>query len=721
MSKKAKNSLQKHIAKQAGKRNNIRSNADKARRKRALESMVRELGYDTRYVHITDTQLSPRTTHPTGPMTERAVGIFSSSERGFGFVRVEGRTRDVFIPAGHTAGAISGDTVEVRFRTFTAMDEEKTEGRVERITQPLRTVIGTIAVYDDPTFACRRTVRRYTLIPDDRRIRITPHVDDLGGARIGDKVELTLHRTSGDLRGRVTRVYGPADERAGNYEAILDDCGIEVDFPPDVLQQADAAAARPIDWDKRVDYRTHTVFTIDGADAKDLDDALSVRRLPGGGFQLCVHIADVSYYVDEKTPLDRAAMRRGTSVYFTDRVVPMLPPVLSNGVCSLNEGEDRAVLTVRMTVAPDGEITRTEIFPAVIRSRLRGVYSEINDVLQQQSLSPFYQKYRPILRALSALCDLYQARKARSRARGAMELDSAEAVILVDKRGEPYDIRRRTRGLSEQIIEHCMLAAGEAVATYMTAHHAPCVYRTHERPPEAQMRELLPYLHGLGLDIRGIDAASVTQTQISRLLTQAEEKGLSVPVSYRVLRAMSKATYQPVLAPHFGLAAPVYCHFTAPIRRVADLAVHRLLRRVLMEDAPSARYASFAARASRAAAEAELRAQEAERRIDALYKALYMQRFIGEVFDATVTSVASFGLFCTLDNTCEGLIPIDSLGGVFLFDEPTLTLRSRDTRYRIGDRLRVRLEEVDVSGGRLRFCDADNAYVLPKATGGDPT
>ncbi len=706
MAKKAKNSLQKRENHTAHTRNTLRKKSDKARQKRALESMVRDLGYDTQRVHIRDVYLPPRTGDRT--MNSVAVGVFSASDRGFGFVRTEGRARDIFIPAGNTAGALSGDTVEVRFRTYMWGEEEKTEGRVTRITQPVRTVIGTVTVFEDPSFGKHRTLRRYTLLPDDRRIRMTPYIDDLGGARLGDKVALKLNRTSPSyISGRVTRVYGPSDGQAGNYAAILDSCGIETDFSSEALQVAERAACRPIDYENRTDFRRQIVFTMDGADAKDLDDALSVRRLPDGTFLLYVHIADVSYYVDERTALDRAAMSRGTSVYFTDRVVPMLPPVLSNGVCSLNAGEDRAVLSACLRVAKNGEILSVRILPAVIRSRLRGVYSEVNDVLDKGKDSDYYKKYKPVLSQLYALCHIYSIRKAYMQARGAMELESAEAVILLDEKGDPCDIQRRERGLSEEIIEQCMLAAGEAVAQYMSRRGIPCVYRTHTPPPEPQMRELLPYLQGLGLDIRGMDPAAATQQQLSRLLSDAQRRGLSLPVGYRILRSMAKATYRPSPSPHFGIAAPLYCHFTSPIRRVSDLAVHRLLRRVDMGGAPAQKYGAYAARAAAAATDGELRATEAERRIEELYKALYMRNFIGTVFDATVTSVAACGLFCTLDNTCTGLLPVESLGDVYMFDEPTLTLRSRSHMYRIGDKLSVRLVHVDVSGGKLQFAVDD--------------
>ncbi len=713
MPKKAKNSLQKRNNHTAYTRHAVRQKSDKARQKRALESMVRDLGYDTKGVHIRDIYLPPKA--PLRPMNERAVGVFSSSERGFGFVRVEGRERDIFIPAAATAGAISGDTVDVRYRTYLSGEEEKTEGCILRITQPLRTLIGRVAVIEDTSFGKRRTVRRYALLPDDRRIRLTPYIDDLCGARVGDKVALKLSRnTSSYISGRVTRVYGPSDKKASNDAAIVDACGIETDFSPDVLQRAEQAAARPIDHQNRKDFRRQTVFTIDGADAKDLDDALAVRRLPDGAFLLYVHIADVSYYVEERTALDRAAMRRGSSVYFADRVIPMLPPVLSNGVCSLHAGEDRAVLSACLHIKSSGEILSVRICPAVIRSRLRGVYSEANDVLDQGERSPYYKKYKPVLPALSALCELYRIRKAYTQARGAIELESSEAVILMNEAGEPCDIRPRQRGLSEQIIEQCMLAAGEGVAQYMRHRGIPCVYRTHQKPPEAQMRELLPYLQSLGLDIRGIDPAAVTQQHIRRLLADADARGLSLPVGYRVLRSMAKATYQSSPFPHFGIAAPVYCHFTSPIRRLGDLAVHRLLRRVAMDGVSGQTYAAYADRAARAASDGELRATEAERRMDELYKALYMKNFIGTVFDAVITSVAACGLFCTPQNTCTGLVPTESLGGVYIFDEPTLTLRSHTHAYRIGDTIRVRLTHVDVGAGKWQFCVSEDEPTMPK-------
>lgn len=648
-----------------------------------------------------------RTTSRLGKAEIKTSGIFSASKSGFGFVTPEQNEgmRDIFIPEDKTLGAIDGDTVEIIYHTYQSrLGEEKTEGRVTKILAfGRKTVIGTLSEDSYPYRGKKIIAPRYILVPDDRALTVNFRVTDKGDAALGDKVEASIIRDGSRIPDcKVIRSFGPCESKEANYEAILAECGITESFTPAELAEAEFFASVPVCGEGRV-RRNEVIFTIDGEDAKDLDDAVSLRRLAGGGWQLGVHIADVSHYVKERTHLDRAVMARGTSVYFTDKVVPMLPPALSNGACSLNAGEDKYALSAIIKLDSAGSIQGITIEPSVINSRVRGVYSEVNKIFDGTADSATRAKYKAVIPTLSRMHELYLVLKARSEGRGAVELDGAEAKILLDSSGYPVDIVKRERGDAERMIEQFMLIANEAVARFLSEKEIPCVFRVHENPPPDKLADFLTYVHNLGFDATVISARSAEPSDFSRLLSLAEEKGLARPVSYTMLRAMAKAKYSDVRAGHFGLALKHYCHFTSPIRRLSDLATHRIIHRVLLEGKRPELYAKYARRAAAAATEAELRALSAERRIENLYKVIYMSDKLGFEFDAVINSVTSFGFFAELDNTCEGLVPISELYGMFTFDEKNLTLRSRDKIYHVGDVVRVRLEEADILRGKLRF------------------
>lgn len=638
-----------------------------------------------------------------------ATGTFSSSKGGFGFVSSEEREGDIFIPAGRTGAAIDGDVVEVIYHEYeNRFGELKTEGRVKKIVTPVRkTVIGTLEERRVYYRAKGRPTTVTVLVPDDRRVGDSFAVRDARDAALGDKVEAKIIR--GD-NGReheceVLRNFGKTNTREANYEAILAECEIPVDFSREELAEAEYFASVPLSEEGRV-RRKEIIFTIDGAGAKDLDDAISLRKI-NGGWQLGVHIADVSAYVKERTHLDRAVMARGTSVYFTDKVVPMLPPALSNGACSLNAGEDKYALSAIINLDSSGEIRSTKIEPSIIRSRVRGVYSEVNEILENRADAATRVKYKAVIPTLLKMHELYRILKKKSVARGSLELETSEAEILLDECGMPTDILKRERGDAEKLIEEFMLCANEAVARLLSERGVPCVYRIHENPPPERLFEFLTYAHNLGFNASVISLERSSTRDFSSLLSLARERGMLPQVSYTMLRAMAKAKYSEVRHPHFGLALDYYCHFTSPIRRLSDLATHRIIHKVLLEGKRPELYEKYAKRAAAAATEAEIRAVGAERRIENLYKVLYMQGRVGEEFDATISSVASFGFFAELENTCEGLVPIATLPGVFRFDEKNLTISSRDKVYRIADRVRVRLEEADIIRGKLSFSVID--------------
>ena len=639
-----------------------------------------------------------------------AEGIYSSSKSSYGFVSLESGERDIFIPGGKTSGALDGDYVEIIYRRFKNPDgEERTEGRVTRVINSVRkTIIGELC--EEIHRHGRRSFKTYYIRPDDRKISTLFPVRYLGNAKVGEKVEALIFRDgSNELPCEVIRVFGNSAEMGANYEAILSECEIITEFSDKELSQAERLAEEVVSAEGREDLRNQTIFTIDGEGAKDLDDAISLRRLPKGGFRLGVHIADVSHYVTERTPLDRCVMQRGTSIYFTDKVVPMLPPALSNGACSLGAGEDKYAISAFIDLDADGEIVKLRLTPSLIRSKVRGVYSEVNRLLAGEGDVALKKKYSAVTGSLERMRELYEILLRKSERRGSIDFDSDEAVIVLNADGSPLKIEKRERGVSERIIEQFMLTANEAVASHLFKSNIPCVYRIHEAPPPEQFSSFLSYLESLGFDVRELRKTDPTPASLSEVLEIAEKKGNQSAVSYTMLRAMSKAKYSEIKTSHFGLGIEDYCHFTSPIRRLSDLATHRIIRRVLFEGKRAENYSSYARRAAAAATEGEIRAINAERRIEDLYKVIYMKDHVGETFEANICSITSFGMFCTLDNTCEGLIPISEMPGIFTFDERSLTMRSRYKTYRISERIVVCLEEADVTRGKLRFSIVESA------------
>lgn len=624
---------------------------------------------------------------------------------GFGFVTPEEDAlngEDIFIPANACGGAWDGDTVEVSYRARRAFCAEgkRYEGRVKRI---IRFGYDTLCGVLYPAAHSGKRGAALCFVADHPRIPTPLPVSHAGGGKAGDKVQVSVQRTGNGAQAHVLCVFGAAHSRAAIYGAILAECGVETVFTPEEKEQAQKASVLALHAEGRVDLRGEPILTIDAEGAKDLDDAVSVQRQANGTFILGVHIADVSLYVEERTPLDRLALRRATSIYFTDKVVPMLPEELSNGACSLNAGEDRYTLSAFVTLSREGEIEKTEIVPSLIRSRVRGVYSEVNDLFDKKTHSDFYEKYRDMYTSLCIMRELYEILARKSVRRGALDLEIPEAVILLDETGMPCDIFPSARGVAQKMIEQFMLTANEGVARVLHARAIPCVYRVHRAPPADKLETFLSYVRTLGIDTRTIPREGCCAKDFAAVLAEAKERDCAVPVSHMLLRSLSKAEYSDREPGHFGLSIPLYCHFTSPIRRLSDLAVHRILHRVLLEGESPARYAAYAKRAAAAATQGELRALQAERRIDDLYKALYMKRHIGETFPATISALGHFGVFAMLANTCEGLIALSELPGVFLFDEQTQTLRSADMRLRVGEALIVRVEEADIDRGKVRF------------------
>lgn len=641
--------------------------------------------------------------------TIRIEGIFHGTEKGFGFVTADesyNLPADIFIPARFTGGAFSSDHVAVNVRKRDlkrANDEFHAEGEIcEILERGIKSFCGTLIL---DTRLLGRSFSPYRVIPDDPKLNLEAEIDDIGDIAIGNKVEVKLldyGRGPRPPKGEITRDLGKTFSLGANYESVLFEHGIRTEFPIEALRCAEEAAKEPISEVGRVDLRDKIIFTIDGEDAKDLDDAISLE-VTAKGYLLGVHIADVSHYVRYGTPTDKEAMARGTSVYFIDKVIPMLPKCLSNGVCSLNADTDKYALSALIELSKQGEILGCKVENTIIRSKVRGVYSEINDLFKNKSKSKFYRKYKSVYKTLTLMFPLYETLAKRAKMRGVLELESSEARFVLDENSRPISIIKRERGDAEKLIEQFMLTANEAVARYMCAHSIPCVFRVHDAPSEEKLDSYKTYVHNAGLSTASLRAKKLTTAAFEPILAEAAEKGMENVISRLTLRAQMKASYSETRNDHFGLGLSYYCHFTSPIRRYPDLTVHRILKYAMAngEAAATKRYTKFAADSAALSSDNELKAMAAERDIEDLYKVIFMENEVGNQFDAVISSVTSFGLFCELENTCEGFIPIEVLGNGFKFREETLTLGRGHEQYKLGQIVRVKITDANVLRRRI--------------------
>lgn len=636
------------------------------------------------------------------------TGTFSASPRGdFGFVITE--KGDYFIPPKFTKCALNGDTVAIKKIEMSSKFYGKgNEAEVIAITKrDLDTFIGTFNIV---VRNGNRSIARVTPDNDKIKLDLTVASKHFNGAVDGDKVlcKITSFPVNelANAKCQVIEVLGKADSREANYKGILLENGIITEFSDDVLMEADKVANEPLSLNGRADLRDEIIFTIDGSDAKDLDDAISVKKTDNI-YILGVHIADVSHYVREGSKIDTEAITRGTSVYFTDKVVPMLPKALSNGICSLNGGVDRYALSCIITLDKNGDILYTELKNSIINSKVRGVYSELNDILENKENSEFYSKYAHVMADFDNMMELYEVLKNKSLRKGAMELESDECKIILDETGHPVDIIKRERGTTERLIEQFMLCANEAVATYLFNASIPCVYRIHDEPDTDKMSAFSTFAKNLGVDVSPLNTKNkITSMQLSKVLENSKLVDRFSIVSNVLLRSLMKAKYSSVPKAHFGLATDLYCHFTSPIRRYPDLTVHRIIKALLkgkIDEKSVKKYEDFATLSAQLSTENEIKAVNAERDIDDLYKCVYMEDRIGMEFDAVICSVTAFGFFARTENLCDGLIPIETLDRGFLFDKENLILQNGKTTFRLGQKVRVRVDHCDITARRIIF------------------
>ncbi len=628
-----------------------------------------------------------------------AVGTFLGTRRGFGFVHDEsGRLgEDVFIPKHETRGALHGDVVRITYRE---KYPSGIEGRVtEIIEKSVKTVVGTLI--SERVRGSRSYRKRYFLAPDSNHFPELIPIEWRECAREGDKIECAVERARGELVLSFLRSFGPASTFLANRESLLSEMNIERSFDVGVEEEAERLAALPLSDEGRV-TEEGPILTIDSESAKDLDDAVSLKKT-SEGYLLSVHIADVSEYVRPKTALDRAAMKRGTSVYFADEVVPMLPKALSNGACSLNANEDKYTLSAHITLNTQGHILKTRIEKGIIKSDVRGIYSEVNDIFALERKSKYAEKYNKVYKMLFLMKELYEILEKNARERGYLDFEAAEPYFVLNEMGLPTEIVRRERGISERLIEQFMLTANEGVARLLTEKGCPLVYRVHEEPPADKLAFFKRYVYLLGVDPSPLLQEPLSTLAFSKVFAEAKAKGKADAIAIPMLRTMSKANYSEKRADPFGLGLTHYCHFTSPIRRLSDLATHRIIKAVLLSGEDSKKYAAYARRAAVAASESELRALAAERAMNALYTALWAEGHIGESYEATVSGITAFGVFAMLDNTAEGLIPLDSLPFGSLTDEETLTARIDGETLHLSERIRITVESAELATRRVRF------------------
>ncbi len=660
---------------------------------RLLDEMVRK-----KQIAVRDGLYCPATRDLDKAVKCRLVKL----ARTFGFAQPLEGGQDVFIPGKYLMGAMPGDLVLV------TLDEHPRragtlEGKVAAIAEENKRFCGVVAKLDG----------RLVLVPD-----ACPHVPLLikkgadGGARAGEKAAVEIlerGESHADHRAGVAMRFGAADVAAHCAKALLYSAGISRHFPTSVKEEAkvyENARLREKDWKGRRDLRDWPIFTIDSASTKDIDDAISLSRTENG-YALGVHIADVSHYVRPGSALDKEAFSRGTSVYYADSVVPMLPKQLSNGICSLNENEERLAFSCLMQLDRQGGVTDYEFCKTVIRSRVKGVYSEVNALLDDTADNAVKVRYAQVAEEVPLMKEVYEKLAARRLQRGAMNIESDEAKLLVDENGRCVGVEKRTRGTAECMIEEFMLLANTCAARLAREQELPFVYRVHAQPEAERVDALKKALLAMGVDAH-FAGEMPTVKELAALLDATRGTPLERAVHTNVLRSMAKAKYEPEPKGHFGLALADYAHFTSPIRRYPDLAIHRILSRLCAGasgDEIRQKFTGFAAEASVQSSECELRAMKAERDIDDCYKAEYMQQFIGEEFDAVVSSVTSFGLYVELPNTVEGLVRADALSTreLQLIDGVALAEPSGGRRWAVGDSMRVTLAGVDIAAGNVDF------------------
>lgn len=635
------------------------------------------------------------------------TGVFRANKAGFGFVSVDEAENDLFVGRNDVGYALDGDTVEVAIiKVGDRLKGTAAEARVVNVVErAIKTVVGKLTLSDDkPKYLGYMTSKNQKI---KQRIYIKKSPLVLEGTEIV-KVDIDKYpsRHHDYFVATIRDIVGHEGDVGIDVLEVLESMDIVSEFPKAVLAEANAVPEVPQEKDYvgRVDLRNEITFTIDGADAKDLDDAVHIKVLDNGHFELGVHIADVSYYVTQGSELDKEALRRGTSVYVTDRVVPMLPERLSNGICSLNPQVDRLTQSAIMEIDRKGRLVDYQICQSVIKTTYRMTYADVNQMLAgDQAL---LDKYHLIADKVTQMADLHSILETMRENRGSLNFDTRESKIIVDDKGLPIDIVVRERGVAERLIESFMLVANECVAKHFATAKLPFIYRIHEEPKAEKLQKFIDYASLFGVQVRGT-ASKISQEALQDFMKAVDGKPGSEVLSMMLLRSMQQARYSEHNHGHYGLAADFYTHFTSPIRRYPDLLVHRLVRDYSRGPVGeiAERFEPLIPEIASQSSNLERRAIDAERVVEAMKKAEYMEKHVGEEFDGIIASVVKFGLFVELPNTIEGLIHVTNLPEFYNYNERTLTLQGEKsgTVFRVGQPIKVKLTRADKETGDIDF------------------
>jgi ribonuclease R len=675
-----------------------------------IVKVVTELENDHHIVVINDNR------YQLAPLDEVVTGVFHAHEKGFGFVSYDPDQQDVFIPKGKSDTAIDGDTVVVTLvRGGNPWKKKGPEGYISGVVErKITRLVGEFFQYSDAEVA-KTGMIGYAQSHEKKLSQYSIFLSSEGvHPQMGDMVllEITQYptaQTPTQMQGIVLKTLGNKNEPGVDILSIVYDHGLHDEFPQEVLDQANAIpdTVQPEDKVNRKDITDQPMVTIDGDDSKDFDDAVAVWRLPNGNFHLGVSIADVSHYVTEGSPLDQEAYDRSFSTYLADRVIPMLPFRLSNGICSLNPGVERLTLTCDMEIDDQGQIVKHTIYPSVMKSAARMTYNNVNKIIQDRDPA-LREQYSQLTDMFDTMGELHEILFNMRHRRGAIDFEDTEAKIIVDKDSKPVDIVLRERGTAERMIESFMLAANETVAKEYYLQHVPFLYRVHETPDQDRIQSFYEFVSAFGIHPKG-GTENVQPKALQDILAQVAGTPEEAVVNTMMLRSLKQAHYSDELLGHFGLAAKYYTHFTSPIRRYPDLIVHRMIHQYAQSgegQAEKDKWHKVLPDIAEQTSTQERKSVDTERDVDDLLKTEYMEKHVDEEFDAVIASVTSFGMFIALPNTVEGLVHISTIGDDFYsFDDKQLALLGRSTHkmYRIGQAVKVKLVSANVTLRQLNF------------------
>ena len=639
------------------------------------------------------------------------IGTFISNRKGFGFIRYDKKDiRDLYIPSKDRFTAMNGDRVVAEI-TKEASGYTRAEGRIVDIVERVTTqIVGRFKDHDNFGFVIPRDDSLCSDIFIPKKYKNSAKEDDVVVVEI-------IHWQTMEKKnpeGKIVEVLGNKDDRGIEIESIIREHGLPLEFQQKVLDEANYVAV-PIpeeEYERRRDLRNESIFTMDGADAKDLDDAIQVKLLDNGNYLLGVHIADVTHYVREKSNLDKEALKRATSVYLVDKVIPMLPKQLSNGVCSLNPNEDKLTLSVEMEIDNKGNVVKYDIFESIINSKARMVYTDVSDILENNDRGKKI-KYAELVDDFRYAEKLARILMKKREKRGALDFNFPEPYIHLDDKGRPYSIEPYERRIANRIIEEFMLVANETVAEHFYWLGIPFVYRIHETPSSTKMESLNNFMNQYNIIVKG-DLEEVHPKSLQKIIKEVEGKQGEKAIHTLILRSLKQAKYSPECSGHFGLAAKYYCHFTSPIRRYPDLQIHRIIKEYINKGISGRRedkLKDIVFKASEQSSEMERKAEVAERDIDKYYKCIYMEDKIGEEFTGIISSVTGYGFYVELPDTVEGLVPISSLTqDSYIYDENKHELIGQGysnemhiISFKIGDEVNVKLDSVNPEAREITF------------------